>query len=423
MIDQVTLEVHAGDGGRGAVAFRREKFVPLGGPDGGDGGQGGQVWVATNAQISTLNRYRRQQIFRAENGTPGGPKNRHGRAGEDLVLEVPVGTTVTLLDAIGHQIEETLDLQEDRQVMVVARGGRGGHGNTFFKSATNRAPRIAQKGEPGEQVWIRLELRLIADIGIVGLPNTGKSTLLRALSAAQPRVGDYPFTTLEPVLGVVAVGWRDLVVADLPGLIEGAAAGSGLGHNFLRHAAHTRLLIHLIDGSQPDLSTDYDLINRELAAYSADLAAKPQIVVINKIDRKEVRSRLSEIEALFARREIAPLFISAAISEGTEQLVERCAQLLQEQASEQVQRPGPRVLKPPADPRRYSVTQEAPRRFRVSGRQVEAFVRMMDLADPEGRDETYRWLARRGVVAALRRAGVKPGDVVKVGDAQWEWEA
>ena len=423
MIDQVTLAVHGGNGGRGVVAFRRTKFVPLGGPDGGAGGHGGHVWVAANAQISTLNRYRRQQTFRAENGAGGGPKDRHGRAGEDLVLEVPVGTTVTPCGAEGRPLEEPVDLQEDGQVMLAARGGRGGHGNAFFKSATNRAPRIAQKGEPGTQVWLRLDQRLIADVGIVGLANAGKSTLLRALSAAHPRIGDYPFTTLEPVLGVAAVGWRDLVVADLPGLVEGAAAGLGLGHAFLRHATRTRLLIHLIDGGQPAPSADYDRINHELAAYSADLAAKPQIVVINKIDRDEVRSRIAEIETVFARRGITPLFISAAIGEGTERLVEQCAQRVQEQATEQVRRPEPRVLKPPADPRRYSVIQEAPRHFRVSGRQVEAFVQMMDLEDPDGRDETYRWLARRGVVAALRRAGVKPGDVVKVGNAQWEWEA
>lgn len=423
MIDQVTLEIHAGDGGRGAVSFRREKFTPLGGPDGGNGGNGGHVWIAANAQINTLNRYRQQRTFRAESGVPGQSKGQHGRAGEDLVLEVPVGTIVTFLDPEERVLEGASDLQEDGQAIATARGGRGGRGNTFFKSATNRAPRIAQKGQLGEHVQVRLELRLIADVGVVGLPNAGKSTLLRALSAAQPRVGDYPFTTLEPVLGVVSVGWREFVVADLPGLIEGAADGAGLGYDFLRHATRTRLLIHLIDGSRADPPADYDLINRELAAYSADLTAKPQIVVINKIDREEVRSRIREITALFERRGIAPLFIAAARGEGTDLLVERCTRLLSEQADRPARQTGPRVLKPPADPRRYSVTQAAPGHFQVSGRQVEAFVQMMDLDVPEGRDETYRWLARRGVVTALRRAGVKPGDVVKVGAVQWEWEA
>ena len=286
MIDAVEIVVEAGSGGRGAVSFHREKYVPRGGPDGGRGGRGGDVVVVANGQLNTLRRYRRQRQFRAESGSNGGTNQRRGRGGSTLVLELPVGTIISGVTASGP--EQLADLEEDGQSLVVAWGGRGGHGNMYFRSATNQTPRVAQKGEAGERRRLRLELRVLADVGIVGLPNAGKSSLLRRLSAAQPRVADYPFTTLEPHLGVVSVGWDEFVMADLPGLIEGASDGAGLGHDFLRHTSRTRLLVHLIDGAQDDPRSAKAMVDRELAGYAQELAARPQIVVVNKVDLEEV---------------------------------------------------------------------------------------------------------------------------------------
>ena len=423
MLDQVEVEVRAGAGGAGCVSFHREKFVPLGGPDGGNGGRGGHVSALATAQTNTLNRYRHTRRIDAKAGQPGESNNRHGRAGEDTILDVPAGTVVIRLSAQDEPDEVIADLRTDGQVALLARGGRGGRGNTYFKNSINQAPRVAQRGHRGETARLRLELRLIADVGVVGLPNAGKSTLLRALSAARPRVGEYPFTTLEPALGVVAVGWGEFVLADLPGLIEGAAEGVGLGHDFLRHTARTRLLLHLIDGSVTDPVGAYDTICHELEAYSAELARRPQLVVINKIDQDDVGARRADIEAAFRARDIQPLFVSAAAGIGARELAERCARDLQEvrEAIPAVPRELP-IIKPKADSRRFHVHQESDGVYRVAGAQIETFVEMMDMENELSREEAYRWLARRGVVAALRRGGVQAGDRVRVGDIEWEWE-
>ncbi len=424
MIDQVTVELTAGNGGRGAVSFHREKFVPEGGPDGGRGGRGGHIIIAANSQLNTLTRYRRQHAFRAQHGQPGGTNKKRGRDGEDLILEVPAGTIVTQLTAPAERIA---DLTTDGAGVVIARGGRGGHGNTFFKSSTNRAPRVAQKGQPGALLHLRLELQLIADIGLAGLPNAGKSTLLRQLTAARPRVGAYPFTTLEPSLGVVQVGWSEFVLADLPGLIEGAAEGAGLGHDFLRHTSRTRLIVHLIDGADTDPWASYATINAELAAYSTALADKPQIVVVNKTDRDDVRAAQADLTATFAQHDITPLFLSAATGDGTEELVRRCWHELErlrveEEAAAAEQPAEPVTLRPTPDRRRYAVDREDDGAYRVQGGQVETFIQMMDLDDEAARDEVYRWLERRGVGAALRKAGLREGDTVRIGEDAWEWQ-
>ena len=328
MIDEVAIEVRSGAGGPGAATFRREKFVPRGGPDGGNGGRGGHVLALANAQLNTLRRYRRARRMLSEDGQKGGSNNRTGRDGADLILEVPVGTAIIRADPDGGE-ERLADLGEDDAMAMLVRGGRGGYGNTHFRSSTNRAPRVAQRGEPGQSLRLRLELRLIADVGLVGLPNAGKSTLLDRLSNAHPRIGAYPFTTLEPNLGVARVGWEEFVLADLPGLIEGAADGSGLGHEFLRHTTRTRVLVHIIDGGVEDVLAAFDLINRELAAYSAALAAKPQIVVINKIDQPDVRVREETVQAAFAARGHQPRWISAAGGEGLEALARECLEQVQ----------------------------------------------------------------------------------------------
>ncbi len=424
MIDAVEIDIEAGSGGRGAVSFRREKFVPRGGPDGGRGGRGGDVVVVANGQLNTLRRYRRQRRFRAESGANGGTNQRRGRSGASLLLELPVGTTVSGVAAAG-ETEQLVDLDADGQSLVVAWGGRGGHGNMYFRSATNQTPRVAQKGEPGQRRRLKLELQVIADVGVVGLPNAGKSSLLRYLSAARPRVADYPFTTLEPHLGVVSVGWDEFVMADLPGLIEGAAEGAGLGHDFLRHTARTRVLVHLIDGSLDDPRSAKTLVDRELAGYSEELAARPQIVVINKADLEDVDVLRDEIAERFADLDCPLLFCSAVSGEGTDAVVQACASALSawREAQSPPERSAP-VVRPRQDGRRFEVEETSAGVFAVRGSSVERFVAMMELDNDEALAETYRWLDRRGVASALQRAGCAPGDTVRIGRAsiRWEWE-
>src|SRR5438874_9493574 len=279
-LDEAKVYVRSGDGGNGCVSFRREKFIEFGGPNGGDGGKGGDVIVEAVEGLNTLIDYRYQQHFKAKNGRAGMGKDRHGVSGEDIVLKVPAGTQVYTEDG------ETLlaDLSAVGQRVVIARGGNGGFGNAHFKSSTNRAPRHANPGQPGEELTIRLRLKLIADAGIVGLPNAGKSTLLAAVSAAKPKIADYPFTTLQPQLGVVGVDGREFVLADIPGLIEGAHEGVGLGDRFLGHVERCRVLLHLIDGTGEDAGAAYRTVRDELAAYGQGLAAKPEIVALNKAD-------------------------------------------------------------------------------------------------------------------------------------------
>src|SRR5688500_10847152 len=296
-VDEAIVKVRAGHGGRGAIGFRREKFVPFGGPDGGDGGNGGSVWLRAQAGINTLVDYRVQRTFRAQNGQPGRGQDCTGRGGEDLFVPMPVGTVV-LDDDTG----ETLgDLSKVDQMLLVAKGGKGGWGNQRFKSSTNRTPRQSGPGLPGESRSLRVELRLLADVGLLGLPNAGKSTLIRAVSAARPKVADYPFTTLHPNLGVVRVDEsRSFVVADIPGLIEGAAEGAGLGHQFLRHLQRTRLLLHVIDVApgEGDPVKDAKSIVKELRKYDAALYRKPRWLVLNKVDLLPAETREKTVRAL-----------------------------------------------------------------------------------------------------------------------------
>ena len=320
-VDEATIRVKAGAGGKGAIAFRREKFVPKGGPSGGDGGAGASVILIVDEGLSTLLDFRYRHEFSAPSGDSGANKDRYGRAGEDVVLRVPPGTQV-FDDATGALIG---DLRVHGERMVVAQGGKGGRGNIHFATSTDRAPRKAEPGTPGEERTVRLELKLLADVGLLGFPNVGKSSLIARISAARPKIADYPFTTLVPNLGTVGLsGERSFVVADIQGLIEGAHAGAGLGDRFLRHLDRTRLLVHLLDATQTGRTPlrDYEAINRELALYAPDLAARPQLVVLNKIDLPDVRKRAKQIERPFARRGIPLHAISAATGEGTAELLE-----------------------------------------------------------------------------------------------------
>ena len=329
-VDEVDIHVAAGNGGRGCLAFRREKFVPRGGPSGGDGGPGGSVWVVASAHVNTLINYRFHPLFNAERGAHGQGSNCTGRAGGDLELAVPIGTLVFEKTGDPSAPDRQLaDLAEEGQRVLVARGGRGGFGNAHFATSTNRAPRKVQPGEPGEVKDLRLELKLLADVGLVGFPNAGKSTLISRISAARPKIADYPFTTLTPNLGVVRLGEdRSFVVADVPGLIEGAHRGLGLGHQFLRHLERTKVLVHLIDvsgASHRDPVQDLDTVRRELELFQPALAAKPQLVAANKLDAvdpADADARVAPLERRASELKLPFFSISGATGAGVPQLLD-----------------------------------------------------------------------------------------------------
>jgi GTP-binding protein len=327
-VDEAKIHVKGGDGGRGCVSFRREKFVPLGGPDGGDGGKGGDVILKADRNLHTLLDFTYRQHYKAKRGAHGQGSNKHGRHGEDCLLLVPVGTVLKNAEN-GAAIA---DLSEEGAEVVIACGGRGGRGNARFKSSTNRAPRYAEEGGQGEELWLLMELKLLADVGIMGYPNAGKSTLISRISAAKPKIADYPFTTLHPNLGVVQrPDHTSFVVADIPGLIDGSSSGRGLGDRFLRHVERSSLLLHLVDctpqeGRNP--SADFESINRELELFDPDLATRPQIVVCNKIDIPEARDIFEQNQEYFLARGYKPYPISAATGEGVEELINSIVQLL-----------------------------------------------------------------------------------------------
>jgi len=414
--DEAKIHVKAGEGGNGAIAFRREKFVPRGGPAGGNGGDGGDVVLEVNPQLNTLVHFQKQVHFRAERGTHGKGKNQTGARGEDTVIVVPPGTVVRD-DASGDLLG---DLTAPDQRIVVARGGRGGRGNASFVSATRQAPRLAERGAAGEARWLRLELKLLADVGLIGMPNAGKSTLLAAVSAARPKIADYPFTTLQPNLGVVALeGGTDFVMADLPGLIEGAHAGAGLGHQFLRHVQRTRLLVHLLDGAADDPLGHFDQINQELRLFNAALADRPQIVVLNKMDLPGARDHWPQVKAAMRARDLAAYAISAATGEGVRGLM---AQVGQAVAS--LPRPEPELEEIPVfrldETPEFSVERERDA-WRVRGERIERLASQTMWQYHDGVQRAQRLMQAMGVVDALRQAGVQPGDTVRIGDVELEW--
>ncbi len=329
-VDEIDIFVKSGDGGAGCVSFRREKYVPRGGPDGGDGGDGGSVWLEADPSLTTLLDYHYKRHYHAERGRHGEGSNRHGASGNDLVLKVPLGTVVADRDTREH----LGDLAASGQQILAVRGARGGRGNARFATSTNRAPRRADLGRPGHERWLRLELKLLADVGVIGFPNAGKSTLVSRVSAAKPRIADYAFTTLTPTLGIVRVDdERTFVIADLPGLISGAAEGRGLGHQFLRHTERTRLLLHMLDldpQTRRDPLDDLRVINQELAAYSPALAERPQIVVANKADLPETLARRDAVERHCAAHDLPLHVISAVTGAGLADLVRAVQKRLEE---------------------------------------------------------------------------------------------
>ncbi|MGC9025867.1 MAG: GTPase ObgE [Chloroflexia bacterium] len=423
LYDQARIFVQSGKGGDGCISFRREKHVPYGGPDGGDGGRGGHVYLVVEPRLNTLISFQRRQHFRAPDGRPGRSARRHGADGADLEIPVPPGTVVR---GVGEEAGLAVDLLAPGQRLLVARGGRGGRGNAAFATPTHQAPRLAEKGEPGEGRWLQLELKLIADVGLVGYPNAGKSTLLAAVSAARPKIAPYPFTTLSPNLGVVTVGDFSFILADIPGLIEGASQGAGLGLDFLRHIERTRLLIHILDGAGVDGRdplADYQATNRELARYSPELAARRQLVAVNKMDLPAGRARYEtlRLELPIPPEDIFP--ISAATGEGVSALMKRAAALLQELPPAYDLTPRQETLlfaPPPADERAFTVEREG-EGFRIRGIQVERLAAMTDFENEEASDRFQRFLRASGIEEALRQAGIQEGDTVRIGSLELYW--
>jgi len=417
-IDTAAIFAQAGDGGNGASSFRREKFVPRGGPDGGDGGRGGSVYLKASPSVSTLLEFSNRRHFKAGRGGNGASAKKHGKAGENVRILVPVGTVVAL------DGELLADLSQPDDEVMVARGGRGGLGNVHYVTSTNQAPTVAQKGEPGESRWLTLELKTIADIGLVGYPNVGKSSLLAALTAATPKIGDYPFTTLEPNLGVAERDNFTFVLADIPGLIEGAHRGIGLGHEFLRHIERSRVLLHVVDASVSDPVAMYESVREELELYNPDLAAKPELVALNKIDRPDVRDRVPELLKRFTQAwpEMKIAAVSAMTTQGIDVLMGLMADTLAALPSDL---PGPsetmKVYRMAPRDEGWTLDVESDG-YRVRGKRIERIVAMTDLTNPDAVEMLQSTFKRMGVLQALEAAGVTSGDTVPFGNVELEWE-
>ncbi len=419
VFDRAEIYVKSGDGGDGAVHFRRAKFIPRGGPDGGDGGRGGDVVLRVDPKLNTLLQFARKRKFVALDGKKGEGSDMRGASASALEVTVPPGTVVR--DASSGEVLG--DLTDPGQTLVVARGGRGGRGNARFKSSRNQVPHIAERGAPGEALTLQLELKLIADIGLVGVPNAGKSTFLAAVTAARPKIAPYPFTTLQPNLGVVqldAFGADTLVLADIPGLIEGAHRGVGLGFDFLRHVQRTRVLIHLLDGLSVDPIADFSQINTELALFDEALGRKPQVVAVNKGDLPDVQARWPTLEAALQARGVQASLVSGAARQGVRELLYAAKALLQDAP------PPPRfddipVYRPAFAENEFAVSRDPDGAFRVAGKKIERAARMTYWEYDEAVLRFQKILDVLGVKGGLEQAGVKSGDTVRIGEYELEW--
>ncbi|MGI6360839.1 MAG: GTPase ObgE [Bacillota bacterium] len=421
--DYAKIYIQGGAGGNGIAAFRREKYVPMGGPAGGDGGRGGNIILIGDRNLKTLADFRYKRHYRADRGQNGSNKNQHGQGAPNLYLRVPLGTICR-----DHDTNELLaDIVVDGQEFVVAKGGRGGRGNSRFATAQNKAPRMAEKGAPGEERNIQLELKLLADVGLIGLPNVGKSTLISRVSAAKPKIANYPFTTLQPNLGVVDLDdGKGFVMADLPGLVEGAAEGVGLGQRFLRHTERTRVLIHVLDMSgltESDIYDDFCLLLEELRRYREDLMERPQIIAANKMDLPQAAENLSKFKAKLQENgqkyEIFP--ISAIKGQGLKSLVQRAAELI-------AAAPEPMAVKEEEikhtivkDEQPWQIAEIEPGFWQVTGQGVEKLVAMTDMQNDEAVSRMQKIFAKIGFDKALKEAGIQEGDVVKIGREEFDF--
>ena len=418
-VDSATIEVKAGKGGNGRSSFRHEKYRAMGGPDGGDGGRGGDVIMRVDHNLNTLVAYRNARIIRAEAGEAGGGNRMHGKNGQDQVLNIPQGTQIWEGDLL------IVDLTGKDDEYVIAKGGRGGFGNAHFKSSTRQTPRNAELGEPGDSHKLRLELKMVADVGLVGLPNAGKSTLLSVISNAKPEIADYPFTTLVPNLGVVDIDDFGFLVADIPGLIEGASDGRGLGDEFLRHVTRTAVLLHLVDPGSSDPAADYRVIQAELAQYEVDLSLKPQIIVITKsetVDEAKLKAAERSIKKVAKKTPIS--IISAQTHQGLLEVL-RAAAILVKAARIERERLLLETKVPVIEtvdlPDFWRVTTEDDGVYRVKGERIEGFARRTDFEEEDGVRRLRDILAKTGVARELRRQGILDGDTVRIGDTELSW--
>lgn len=417
VFDEAIITVRSGDGGAGAVHFRREKFIPKGGPDGGDGGRGGDVILQVQPHLNTLHHFRRKRLFAAQMGERGGGRDMRGKSAPVLIVPVPPGTVVR--DAATQELLG--DLTTEGQQLMVVKGGRGGRGNARFANSRNKTPRVAEKGEPGQEKQLVLELKLIADVGIVGVPNAGKSTFLASVTAAKPKIAPYPFTTLVPNLGVADLGdYQTLVLADIPGLIEGAHQGLGLGFEFLRHIQRTRVLIHLLDGAAPDPLADFSQINSELALFDEHLAQKPQVVALNKIDLPEAAERWPAIQAELEKRGYQALAVSALTHTGARELLFRAAQLLAA-APPPVPIEEMPIYRPALSEDDFTITREGQGVYRVRGVKIERAAKMTYWEYDEAVQRFQKILEVLGIREALAEAGIEEGDTVLIGEYELEW--
>ena len=423
MIDSVLIQITSGSGGDGAISGRHEKFVPRGGPDGGDGGRGGNVVIVGDHNENTLINFRYEKNFAAGNGENGAKAKKHGKNGDDVVIRVPVGTQI--LNEDGRVIADILSTGEE---YIGAPGGRGGYGNVKYSSSTSQYPVIAQAGEEGLKKSLRLELKLIADVGIIGVPNAGKSSLITFLTAARPKIANYPFTTIDPVLGIVEHRDKDFVMVDIPGLIEGAHKGVGLGHEFLRHIERTKVLIHLVDGTSEDPSGDFRKINRELEMFNEALIGKPQILAINKVDLDEVRILAEDIRDAMGQSAWRFHIVSAVSGEGIGPMMDEVVQVLSElpntipsKLSFEATEENIAILRPEPKRRGVSISHENGV-FVVQAPGVERIAQRIDYEDWLARMQFYKHMQKTGVVKALEEAGISEGDTVRIGNVEWEWD-
>lgn len=414
-IDEAEITVRSGKGGDGIVHFRKEKYINRGGPDGGDGGKGGSILLQTNRHMNTLDKFRHHSLFVAQDGKRGGAKDQTGRSADDLIIDVPLGT-IAVDSATGDIIADLLELD---QKVTVCRGGRGGRGNTKFATSRNQAPRLAEKGEPGEEKSLHLELRLIADIGIIGMPNAGKSSFLAAITNAKPKIADYPFTTLSPNLGVALLGDETLVLADIPGLIEGAHTGLGLGDTFLRHIQRTRVLIHVLDGTADDPLADYSQINTELSLFDPALAKKTQIVAINKVDLPNVQGKKTELTKLFKTKGISVFYISALARTDLMPILWKAKQVLEKTPEIETREELP-VYRPESKERVFEISRDG-NGWKITGSAIERAAAMTYWENFESIRRFHRILDSMGISEALIEKGISEGDFVILGEHELEW--
>ena len=416
-VDRVEVKIKAGDGGDGLLSFRHEKFRPRGGPDGGDGGDGGNVVLVASRNQNTLAAFRYKKLLQAKNGQPGGKRKRHGKKGEDLKVDVPVGTVIS--DSQGSILA---DLTQDGQDFILARGGKGGFGNAHFTSSTRQTPRVAEKGETGDEFEVTFELKMIADVGIVGLPNAGKSTLLAVVSNANPEIADYPFTTLRPNLGVADIDKKhSLLLADIPGLIAGASKGKGLGDEFLRHVERTSILLHLIDAYNENVVEAYKTIIKELADYKVDLSKKPQIAALTKIEgmpKKEIESKIKKLKKVVSKNTPVTAFSSSS-RQGLNELLQSLVKKVEQARKQKKHDTEPELpvirLTESADDWHIEKIKNG---FIITGKNIERFASRTRFGDEPSEDRLRDILRRRGILRELLRQGIEPGQIISIGNPE-----